>query len=104
MRGLVRVSLLGTLVACGSKAREPRTHQVEIRAMQYVPAELTVAAGDTIVWTNTDIVPHTVTAIGTLDSQQIDSKRQWQTVVMTKGELSYGCTFHPTMHGKLVVR
>ena len=29
--------------------------------MAYAPAEVTVAAGDTIVWVNQDIVPHTVT-------------------------------------------
>ncbi len=103
------VLLLGAcLWACGSKAREPKTHQVEIRAMQFVPAELAVAVGDTVVWTNADVVPHTVTSsmpsASTFDSQQIASKQQWQYKVTTAGELSYVCTYHPTMRARLTAR
>jgi plastocyanin len=93
---------------CSSDAREPVTHQVEIRAMQYVPAELAVAVGDTVVWTNSDVLPHTVTSgvpsAATFDSRSIEPKQQWRYTVKTAGELAYVCTFHPTMHGKLIAR
>ena len=39
-----------------------KTHTVRIEGMKFVPERVEVAAGDTIVWTNKDIVPHTVTA------------------------------------------
>lgn len=58
------------LFACSAKA-EPKTYQVEIRGMQFVPASLTVKVGDTVVWTNHDVLPHTVTAAGAFDSQAI---------------------------------
>jgi plastocyanin len=105
MRALVRSAALGItlLVACSS-AREPRTHHVEIRGMEFVPAELTVAVGDTVVWTNADVLPHTVTAAGELDSQSIESKQTWQAVMKRPGELSYVCTYHPTMKATLTVR
>ena len=99
MRALACVVLL----ACGAK-HEPKTHQVEIRAMQFVPATLTVNAGDTVVWTNRDVVPHTVTAAGAFDSQSIAGGQAWLHVVTGTGELTYGCTFHPTMTAKLTVR
>lgn len=101
--------LLGArLAACGSKAREPQTHQVDIRAMQFVPAQLVVAVGDTVVWTNSDVVPHTVTSStpspAVFDSQLMASKQQWQYKVTAAGEHAYVCTFHPTMRAKLTAR
>ncbi len=96
------------LAACGAKAREPQVHQVAIRAMQFEPAELTVAVGDTVVWTNTDVVPHTVTSAPAsplkFDSQAMERKQQWRYTVTVAGDLDYVCTFHPTMLGKLSVR
>jgi plastocyanin len=101
------VLCLGFL-ACGSKAREPQVHQVEIRAMQFVPSELAVAVGDTIVWTNMDIVPHTVTSstpsVAVFDSQSIANKQRWQYQVTTAGDHAYVCTFHPTMRAMLTAR
>lgn len=95
------------LLACGSK-REPQTHHVEIRGMDYVPAELTVNVGDTIVWTNHDVLPHTVTsaipAPTAFDSREIASKQQWQLTVSAAGEYSYVCTYHPTMRARLSAR
>jgi plastocyanin len=100
--------LCAGLAACGAKAREPQTHQVAIRAMQFDPAELTVAVGDTVVWTNNDVVPHTVTSAPAsplkFDSQLMESKQQWRYTVTGAGELAYVCTFHPTMRAKLTVR
>ena len=92
------------VMACGSKAHEPRTHRVAIRAMQFDPAALEVDAGDVVVWTNEDVVPHTATAAGTFDSQSLANKQQWRYTAMQPGVYSYGCTFHPTMKGTLTVR
>ena len=104
---LVVASFVASLVAC-SKSREPRTHQVDIRAMQFVPTELEVAVGDTVVWTNSDVVPHTVTSsspsVATFDSQSIASKQQWRYTVTAAGEHAYVCTFHPTMRATLTAR
>ena len=109
MRGLLATRLLAptcvlALAACGSKAREPEVHHVAIRAMAFVPATLEVSVGDTVVWTNEDIVPHTATAIGTFDSQSMTNKQEWRYTPTKAGEYAYGCTFHPTMKGMLTVR
>lgn len=108
MRYAGALLLAAGLAACGSDAREPRTHHVDIRAMQFVPAELTVAVGDTVIWTNADVMPHTVTASApsavTFDSHEIASKQQWTYTVTSTGELAYLCTYHPTMRAKLVAR
>jgi plastocyanin len=88
-------------VGCSSKAHVPEEHAVAIRAMQFDPAVVRARVGDMIVWTNEDIVPHTATAAGTFDSQQISSKQQWRYTVTHAGDIAYSCTFHPTMHGTI---
>ena len=103
----MKAFLLATLVACGG-SRGPATHHIEIRAMQFEPALVDVAVGDTVVWTNRDIVPHTVTAAehaaARFDSASIAAGAQWQYTVTAPGELGYICTFHPTMFGTLSAR
>jgi plastocyanin len=86
--------------------RAPKTHTVEIRGMEFHPAELTVAVGDTVVWVNRDIVPHTATATGRLkwDTGQLTQGQAGRYVVRRSGVARYACTLHPTMRGKLVIR
>lgn len=106
----------GTLVTAVTGAMtRPTARTVAIRAFQYQPASATVQVGDTVTWTNDDIVPHTATANGTtangttangkrFDSGSIGSKHAWRYVATRKGTYAYVCTFHPTMRGTLVVR
>ena len=84
----------------------PKTHTVEIRGMEFHPAVLTVAVGDTIVWVNRDIVPHTATASGRtkLDTGQLLQDQTGRYVAGRAGVVRYVCTFHPTMHGRLIIR
>ena len=84
----------------------PKSHTVEIRGMEFHPAELTVSVGDTIVWINRDLVPHTATSTATAkwDTGQLSQGQNGRYVATRKGTLRYVCTFHPTMVGKLVVR
>ena|SRR5207245_6122299 len=103
---ILAVGLAGILLShgCGRKGVE-RVHRVEIKGMAYAPAELTVAPGDTVVWTNHDIVPHTVTA----DTRQFDSgslspSAEWSFVVRDRGRIPYACTFHPAMKAVLVAK
>ena len=86
----------------------PQSHTVEIRGMEFHPAVLTVAVGDTIVWINRDIVPHTATATGGTkwDTGQLLQGQTGRYIVRARdaGTTRYVCSLHPTMHGKLVIR
>jgi len=85
--------------------RAPTTHTVEIRGMEFHPAVLTVAAGDTVIWINRDIVPHTATASGrrTWDTGQLLQGQTGRYIARARGTARYACTLHPTMHGKLII-
>lgn len=82
-----------------------RIHTVALRGMKNVPATLVVRAGDTVVWKNEDVVPHTATDRGKrFDSGSIEPGGSWSYVADSKGTYDYYCAYHPNTKGKLVVR
>ena len=102
-RRLAAAGALGLATACGRPA--PRSHTVEIRGFAYRPATLEVSAGDTVVWINRDVVPHTATRDGQgWNSGSIDADRTWSLVAVSGAGQAYYCVFHPNMRGVLAVR
>jgi plastocyanin len=83
----------------------PQTHTVVIHNFAFHPAELAVNAGDTIVWKNTDVVSHTVTAVdGSFDSDEIKPGKSWKLTAKKAGTFAYACSPHPNMQGKFTVK
>lgn len=109
-----RMSLAGiaatlAVLSCGylgaADTRKPVTHTVTIDGASFTPEVLTVKAGDTIVWMNKDIIPHTATSKAAgFDSLLIATGKSWTYEAATTGDFPYVCTFHPTMKGTLRVR
>lgn len=77
---------------------------VTIEDMQFKPASVNVSRGDTVTWTNKDIVPHTATAAGAFDSGNIAPGQSFSRRMEKPGEFDYVCTYHPGMKGKVVVK
>jgi plastocyanin len=98
----VVLSSLG--VAAGDRPTS-QTHTVTIEGMRFQPEVLTVAPGDTVVWVNKDLVPHSATSkAGGFDSKDIQTDKSWRYTIQTTGEFAYICTFHPTMKAMLRVK
>jgi plastocyanin len=73
--------------------------------MRFQPQTLTVSSGDTIVWVNKDLVPHTATSkAGGFDSKTIQAGGSWKYTAGAKGEFAYICAFHPAMQATLRVQ
>ncbi len=106
--GLAVVGLF--LLPASAAAHEQRgaqgaAHTVTIENMQYNPAELHVHRGERIVWVNRDLFPHTATSAShAFDSGSIAANSSWTYVAGKVGEYPYGCTFHPSMKGLVVVQ
>ena len=107
----VLLALSGLAAACGAgagpaagPARKPQTHTVTIDATSYEPKNLVVQAGDTVVWANKDLIPHTATAKGIFDSQVIQAGASWTYTASKAGVTGYACLFHPTMTGNIEVK
>jgi plastocyanin len=97
------------LISCHSsneKVTENSHHTdtVIIRQMQFNPAEITVNKGDTVVWINKDLVPHTVKSYAAKEfySDTINVGKTWTKSITDS--VSYFCTIHPTMKGKIIVK
>ena len=105
------LAITATVIVCvigltaADERAEPKTHTVTIENMRFQPDSLTVARGDTVVWVNKDLVPHTATSRdGVFDSKTIQAETTWRLTARQKGEFAYVCTFHPTMTATLRVR
>lgn len=105
-RGAAFLIALGLIAGGTGEAalRAPATVRVTIDGAKFSPAEVTAHRGDTVIWTNTDILAHTVTAkSGAFDSKVIAPGETWKFVVRKTGDFPYKCSFHP-MTGTLKVR
>lgn len=86
------------------KGKKPATHTVTIEGTRFSPATITVKVGDTIVWQNKDILPHTATSkAGGFDSGRIDPGKSWKYTIRKAADIAYICTYHPMMKGTLKV-
>jgi len=113
MAAAVRLSLVFTVACAGlltaagaaSAPRKAEKHPIAMEAVAFQPADVTVNAGDTIVWTNKDPFPHTVTSKESVfDSKPIAAGGTWTYRAQKKGDYPYVCSLHPTMSGTIHVK
>jgi plastocyanin len=78
---------------------------VDIQNSTFVPTNVTVANGTTVIWTNDDTVPHTVTSVtGAFDSGNINPGATYSYTFNQDGEFEYSCSIHPSIpHGTVTV-
>ncbi|PVW12410.1 plastocyanin/azurin family copper-binding protein [Marixanthomonas spongiae] len=102
-RLLLLVSILGFGIS-GIAQNKPKTHTVEIKKMKFIPANISVKKGDTVVWINKDFYPHDVTdeKNKTWSSGQFGQNETWSKVI-TKNE-NYFCDLHKTMKGTIRIK
>ena len=76
---------------------------VFIKDMKFLPEEIKVRQGDTIVWINKDLVDHCVTELKgkTWTSGLLASGSSWK--MAAKQSSDYYCTIHQVMKGKIVM-
>ena len=79
---------------------------VDMAASQFAPAQVTVAVGQTIRWTNSDAIAHTVTATdgAGFDSGTVEGGGEFTYTTRKAGRISYLCEFHPGMTGTITVQ
>ena len=79
-------------------------HTVIISDFKFTPEVLTVNPGDTVIWINQDIVPHTATATDkSWDTGFIGSNESNEMVIKHSQTLSYYCLYHPNMTATLAL-
>ena len=76
----------------------------------YIPADITINAGDTVEWTNSDTAAHTVTGgspaegpSGVFDSSLVMGGAVYSFTFEEAGSYDYFCMVHPWMVGSVTV-
>ena len=88
-----------------SAQQKPETVEVKIDNFSFGPAELTVAVGTTVTWTNRDDIPHTVVSTDKVfKSKVLDTDEKFSYTFTQAGSFPYFCSIHPKMTGKVAVK
>lgn len=78
--------------------------EVAIVDFAFDPAQIEIAAGTTVSWTNEDSVPHTATADdGSFNTGVLQQGNSATHTFDTPGTFPYICAFHPSMKGTVIV-
>ena len=117
---VLSLGLAASLAACGGgKAQTVQSKPVEAVGMVvqtqagqpvivtdngFAPAEMSVALNTTVVWKNTGVGTHTVSAAGLFDSGNIEPGASWAFTFTKAGNYTYGCSVHPDMKGMVIVK
>ena len=92
------------MVQSGKSKPVQKAHTILIKGSQFIPNRLEVSLGDTVVWKNEDIVPHTATAEEGFDSKKLGEGQSWSFKARQTGSFPYICRYHPAMQGELIVK
>jgi len=110
-----------TLLACGQKTQSAgpdnqpapaaadnqsaSVTQVKIDNFSFTPQTLTVTAGTTVTWTNSDDVPHNVVSTDKVfKSKTMDTDEKFSYTFTKPGTYGYFCSIHPKMTATVVVK
>jgi plastocyanin len=121
-RSLIALLLLVLAVGCGEKtsegsgaaggtATEPATASggkvvpVKMKDILFAPDKITARVGQTVRWTNTDDVQHTVKAVKGADfnSKTLSKGDTYEAKLTKTGRIDYVCTIHPSQRGTITV-
>jgi plastocyanin len=110
--GGATAAILLTLAACGSgekgrdtPAKAVTTNAVEaVKSYRFSPAEITVAAGSTVTWTNNDNFVHNVHLLGGDTTKPLPIGGSASITFNDPGLIRYECSLHPAqMKGSIRV-
>jgi plastocyanin len=101
--GAMALLVAAAMAAAASPARAADI-EVKIDNFTFNPQQITVNAGDTVIWVNHDDIPHTVTSkTMALRSKAMDTDDKFSFTFATPGKFDYFCSLHPHMTGTIVV-
>lgn len=100
----MRFALIFSAAILAATTAQADTQNISIKGFAFDAADISIAVGDSVVWTNQDGAPHTATATnggfntGTLNKGGTGGIEFTQT-----GTFDYVCKFHPNMKGRITV-
>ncbi len=104
----VLLFVLLVLAACtGQREEAPSPDKssvtVEVKNLRFVPDELRVKRGTTVVWVNRDPFAHTVTFSDGSFDERLERGGSTTRSFSEPGRYEYTCKIHPSMKGVVIV-
>src|ERR1700761_7860514 len=97
---LLLACLLSLIALRAVAAEKAKRGDISIKQMQFIPATITIHAGDTVVWINNDDRDHSVVATdGSFKSGNISAGEKFEHQFSSAGTFAYKCGYHPRMKG-----
>ena len=82
----------------------PVTVPVSIFQFEFLPTNLTINVGDTVMWSNDDALPHTTTGnTGVWNSGMLQPGQTYSRTFNSPGDFPYHCNFHFFMTANITV-
>lgn len=96
--------LKGKSPASNTNPDQNTGNTVNIQGFAFSPSSLNVKVGDTVIWTNKDSAPHTVTSDSgsELASSSLSNRQTYSHTFNTAGTYNYHCNFHTSMKGQVI--
>jgi len=95
-------------VASAASVQGPAKSQevlVKIDNFSFMPHDITVATGTTVIWVNNDDIPHTIVSTTDLfKSKALDTDDKFSFKFDKPGTYEYFCSIHPKMTAKVIVQ
>lgn len=99
---LIKTDTLNTLETVSQKQTGGTI--VDIKNFNYLPRTITIKAGESVTWTNSDLLGHTATADdNTWDTGNISNGESVSIKFEKAGTYTYHCQPHPVMKGTVIV-
>ena len=93
-------ALLLKLALCSADAA---VIEIKMAQVAYAPAQVSAHVGDTVEWTNEDIVAHTATARNGAWDVMVGPNSKGSVTLKSPGTIEYYCRLHPNMVGSITV-
>jgi plastocyanin len=90
----------------GGGGSAPSSVDATMKDFEFVPAQITVAAGGKVTWTDEDSANHNVKFNTDGAPEGIDNLQQDESASVTfakPGSYAFVCTYHPNMQGTVTV-
>ena len=89
--------------------KSTRTASIDIKNSKFAPSAMIIAQGTSVVWMNSDSVPHQIDVIGFDNGKDvvgpvISKNVKYSLGFLQKGTYNYFCKIHPQMRGKITVQ
>ena len=105
--GWIAASNAGFGASAGSARGAAKSQEVVVKIdnFSYMPHDITVTVGTTIIWVNNDDIPHTVVSTTDLfKSKALDTDDKFSFKFDKPGTYDYFCSIHPKMTAKVIVQ